>query len=85
MRNHCGDAAAARIQPARRVKRAQSTIERVDAESSPRNLPARRVNRAKSTIERSAAQPVHRKNRTAPTIEPNEEIAVATLRRHQGT
>lgn len=85
MPKRCDVAAAVRNQPARRVKRAQSTIERIVVESPPRNQPARRVNRAKSTIERVAAQPVRRKNRSASTIESNEDFAVANPRRHQGT
>lgn len=41
---------ATRNQPARRVKRAMSTIERPAVQNSPRNQPARRINRLASTI-----------------------------------
>lgn len=42
-----------RNQPARRVKRAMSTIERPAVVNSPRNQPARRMNRVASTIAES--------------------------------
>lgn len=90
MHKRCETAATARIQPARRVKRAQSTIERAVMMNSPRNQPARRVNRAESTIERVAAQPARREKRTASTTASNvsrQDFAVAniTSRNRQGT
>lgn len=64
--------AATRNQPARRVKRAMSTIERAAVENSPRNQPARRIKRAAST--------------TVPNVT-RRDIAVAdiTPRYRQGT
>lgn len=48
--------AAKRNQPARRVKRAESTTERVVVEFLPRNQPASRIKRAASTIESNVAR-----------------------------